>query len=256
MKYNLLKTVQQILSSMDSDEVNDIDDTVESRQVTDIVEQTFNDIVSQIEFPEQWDLFELTPSGDTARPTLMYIPDNVVKFDWIQYDWSTDDQRNLRYVFPMNREKFFDRMNALDETDTDIYQFEYLVGSESFDVRGYKTKNPTYYTTVNDRTLIFDTFDASVGQTLQGDRTFGYGLIAPVFTRSNTFEFPLDQRQFTLLFNEAKAQCFVELKQVENAKAERRARRAWNYSQKKKGSTHASAPYYDFTPNYGKARPK
>ena len=46
MKYTLLEIVQEILSDMDSDEVNSIDDTVESQQVASIVRSAYMAIMS------------------------------------------------------------------------------------------------------------------------------------------------------------------------------------------------------------------
>ena len=46
MKYTLLAIVQEILSDMDSDEVNSIDDTVESQQVASIVRSAYMAIMS------------------------------------------------------------------------------------------------------------------------------------------------------------------------------------------------------------------
>lgn len=254
---NLLKMTQSILSSMDSDEINDLDDTVEAAQVVDIIEQTYNDICSQIDFPDHWDLFELQPSNDPDRPTLMYLPEGVAKMEWLQYDHAetNDTKRNWRPVLPMERQTFFNRMNSLDSADANVYQYDYLVKTETFDVRGLNDKSPTYYTTVDNRTLILDSFDASHGQTLMGNRTKAYGMRIPVFVRQADFVPEFEPRQFTLFFNEAKAQCFIELKQVQNAKAEQRARRGWVYAARKKDNTDASAirPY---TPNYGRRSKK
>lgn len=254
MIYNLLKMTQSILSSMDSDEINDINDTVESQQVVDIIEQTYNDICAQIDFPDQWDLFELTPSLDITHPTVMTLPEDVAKMEWLQYDHMEDGStvRSWRPVLPMARETFFNRMNSLDSAQSNIYQFNYLVGSETFDVRGYNDKQPTYYTTVDNRTLIFDSYMADQGQTLIGNRTKAYGMKIPVFQRINTFVPQFEPRQFTLFFNEAKSQCFSELKQVTNTKAEQRARRGWVYAARKKDNTDASGIHDDFTPNYGR----
>lgn len=254
MRYTLLKMVQLILSGMDSDEVNSISDTVESLQVVDIIEQCYNDICATVEFPDQWDLFELEPSGDVTRPTLMTIPEGVVNVEWVQYDWALDSDtvRNWKYIWPMERMSFFDRMNGLDTANSNVYQFNYLVGAETFDVRGHNDHNPTYYTTVNNRTLIFDDFVLTDGQTLQGNRTKCYGMKIPTFVRDDEFIPEFEPRQFTLLFNEAKAQAFIDLKQVQNAKAEQRARRGWVHSQRKKNNTPISGIHDDFMPNYGR----
>lgn len=253
MRYTLLKMVQLIASSMDSDEVNDIDDSVESRQITDLIEQTYNDVVSTIEFPESFDLFELEPSLDPSRPTVMHIPDRIARVEWIQYDQSEpgSPERNWRYVLPLPRGQFFKRMNSLDTDRAEVYQYDYLVGSETFDVRGWNDRGPTYYTTVDNRTLIFDNFDASHDMTLVGNRTMGYGQIVVPFVRENDWVAPLEPRQFTLLFNEAKALCFAELKQIQNMKAERNARRGWNHSQRKK-QTIEGAAVRGWLPDYGR----
>jgi hypothetical protein len=250
----LLQMVQLILSSMDSDEVNSINDTVESRQVVDQIEMVYNDIVSTIEFPEHWTLFELQPSGDVTRPTLMYIPDDVAKIEWIQYDFtpSASTERDWRYVFPLSRQMFFDRMNGLDSSRDDVYQFDLLVNSETFDVRGLNNKGPSSYTSIDNRTLLFDSFNSDDGQTLVGNRTKCYGMKIPAFIREDTFVPELEPRQFTMLFNDAKAQCFLDLKQVQNIRAEQKARRGWIHSQKKKATNEAGKIHSDFTPNFGR----
>ena len=255
MRLTLLRMTQLILSGMDSDEVNDIDDTVESRQVVDAIETSYYDIAATIEFPDHWDFFELEPSLDVTRPTLMYLPDRVTRVEWIKYNYAdaADTDRDWRSIIPMERERFFDRMNGLDTADSDVYQFEFLVDAETFDVRGKNNKNPSYYTTMDNRTLLFDSYNSDEDTTLQQTKTHCYGMIIPEFTRDNDFTPDLEPRQFTLLFNEAKAQCFSDLKQVENTRAERKARRGWVHSQKKKDTTKAS-PIRDNYPNYGRRR--
>lgn len=259
MKYTLLKMVQLILSSMDSDEVNDISDTAEAQQIVDIIEQTYNDIVSTVDFPEHWDLFELTASGDPTRPTIMYLPSGVVNLEWIQYDnaESGETARDWKPVKPLPKYEFFARMNGLDSADSDIYQYNYLVGAETFDVRGRNDKMPQYFTTVDDKTLIFDSYDVSNSSTLVANRSQCYGMKIPTFTRSNTFTPDLDARNFSYLFNEAKSQAFIELKQVQNAKADQRSRQAKIAIQRTKHTT--PQPGYstaDWLPNYGRPKSK
>ena len=59
----LLRLVQDILSSLDSDEVNSISDTPESLQVANIVRTTYEDLVSLLDLPEHFSFFELTTAG-------------------------------------------------------------------------------------------------------------------------------------------------------------------------------------------------
>lgn len=255
MKYSLLRMAQLIASSMDSDEFNDIEDSVESGQIVDIIEQVYNDIVSQVDFPEQWDLLELQPSLSVIRPTVMFIPEGVQHIEWIQYDHADagDTSRNWRPVLPMERKMFFNRMNSLDSSRSEVYRYDYLVGNETFDVRGWNDRPPTYYTTVDNRSLIFDSYKASQGATLVGNRSKAYGQVIKPFERDNDWIADLEPKQYTLFFNEAKAQCFIDLKQAQNIKAERNARRGWTQAARKKENTKASA-IKDWLPNYGRRR--
>jgi len=74
MKYTLLELVQNILSSMDSDEVNSIVDTVEAQQVVAIVKTVYNDILTRGELNVQKTLFNLDASTISTKPVLMTKP--------------------------------------------------------------------------------------------------------------------------------------------------------------------------------------
>lgn len=85
MKLTLLQLTQNILSALDSDEVNSISDTAESLQVATIIQTTYFNLVSRAGLPDQTQLFQLTPSGDVTKPVLMFKPANVDKVDWLKY---------------------------------------------------------------------------------------------------------------------------------------------------------------------------
>ena len=63
----LIEYVQDILSSMDSDEVNSISDTVESMQVATILKNCYEELVANIELPEEYTLFHLDSSSDVSK---------------------------------------------------------------------------------------------------------------------------------------------------------------------------------------------
>lgn len=84
-EFTLLQMVQNVLSRLDSDEVNSISDTTESMQVANIIQNKYYDILARGELPEHTQLFQLTPSGDSTKPTLMYVPAGVSRIDWIKY---------------------------------------------------------------------------------------------------------------------------------------------------------------------------
>jgi len=81
----LLEMTQNILSALSSDEVSSISDTVESLQVANIIKNKYYDIVNRSDPPKQDLLFQLTASGDSTKPTLMYMPSTVTRVNWIKY---------------------------------------------------------------------------------------------------------------------------------------------------------------------------
>lgn len=254
MRLTLLRCVQLILSAMDGDEVNSIADTTESNQVVDVLERTYYDIAATVDFPENWDFFELTPSGDNTRPTLMYIPDNVAKIEWVKYDTTPEDSTKTEYsdVKPSDRLSFIERMNKLDTDEDFVYNFNLLVDAGAFPIRGRNDRNPSYYMTGDDHTLVFDNYDASISQTLVGSRTWCYGMMVPTFEREDDFIPDLDPRQFTLFFNESLSTAFSDVKQAPNMKAEQKARRAWNLHPRKNPSVPGGSIYDDYTYQFGR----
>lgn len=76
---------QSILSAMDSDEVNSINDTVEASQVAECIRTTYNSMVSRFNLPANNQLIQLTASGSSAQPVLMTMPDGVQRLDWLKY---------------------------------------------------------------------------------------------------------------------------------------------------------------------------
>lgn len=252
MKLTLLDIVQDILSSMDSTEVNSINDTVESQQVAKIVKSTYYDVIDRLQPAEHFSVFELEAT-DSTTPTVMTLPSDVDLLLWIMYDergaLETIPEYKKVYAKPLN--EFIDDMYALDTTADEFDNFTYTFNGDSFDVFCYNNKSPDWYTVIDDDTIIFDSYDSSADVNLQNNKTLCYGKIRPSFTLSDLFTPNLDANQFTLLLNEAKRQCFMELKNTANPIVEQRAKRAWIRSQhNKKGAP--TRTQYDAYPNYGR----
>src|SRR5262245_33890392 len=103
MKFSVLELTQEILSSLISNEVNSITDTVESLQVATLLRSGFYDLAVDLNLPEHETLIELDASNDATKPTLMFVPENVSKIHWIKYDCREDgalraDLRDVNYV--------------------------------------------------------------------------------------------------------------------------------------------------------------
>ena len=257
MKYTLLELIQRILSSIKGEEVNNYNDTAESLVIRDIVKECFYNIIGTQDFPELKTLFELTASGDSAKPTLMTLPSDVVGLEWVKYNKiaSGETAPNFGYVRYLPLADFMSVIHQLKTTEDNVGTFNVTTGS-SDSIEFYYTDNraPEYYTSYDDNTLIFDSYDSAVDSTLQKSKTLCYGLKSGAWTDSNSFTLPLDAQQFNILLKEAKAMAWEELRQTQNATAGMQARRAKIAAEKKKDRANYNHKdyYYSKFPNYGR----
>lgn len=256
MRMTVLKMTQDILSAMDSDEVNSISDTTESMQVATAIQHAYFDLVSRSNLPEHFDMFELNASLDPSKPTIMSLPVGCIGLNWVKYD-----KRELGEVGPnyqairyLPQDLFFERfLNYSDQGRNDLVRYQ-IPGpnNSSIDIVGLNNKHPDYYTSFNDNQIIFDSYESEVDGTLQKNKTLCYGEFEPVFLLEDTFIPDLDARQFSLLYNEAKASCFADLKQVENARSETKVRKGWINLQNQKNQIPSKPSFYETTPNFGR----
>ena len=256
MKRTLLEMTQDILVSLDGDEITAIADTAESAQVAAIIRQCFYEIAANAKLPEHFALFELTETSSSS-PTIMTKPTDVLTIEWIKYDHSpaadspVTDYRNIYFLA---FDDFQNRQLGADSDATDTSRFNYTIGSDIFPFVYVNTRNPTYYTTYNDSTIVFDSLDEDEETFLRKTKTMCYGLKESSWTHTDAAVPNLDHKLHNLLFQEAKAQCFNELKQVDNMRAEKKARRGWQTLYKEKHDVKGQNAYWDKTklPNYGR----
>lgn len=259
MKYTLLELTQRILSSMESDEVSSISETTEASDVANIIKECYFDIVGQGDLSEHQGLFKLDASTDNTKPVVMTIPSNVIKVDWLKYNFGSlagPDYTILRYVDP---EEFIHIQTGMDDDDPTVSSFSLEVNKTDFVFRYRSDRYPGYYTIFDEKFVVMNSFDRDVESTLTQVRTLGFGMISPEFRMEDSFVPDLDHRQFQLLLQEAKAVAHVELKQQANPKAEAKARRNWILAQKSRDDNDPSKtrqPHYSFgrTRTYGRIR--
>lgn len=216
----VLDMVQKILSSMDSDEVNSINDTLEATQIAEIIETTYYNIINGRDWPWLYEMFKLTASGTTSRPTHMQIPSTYQSVSWVKYNKrsSTDTKDKVEKITYLTPEEFMDLLDSRDETADEIDSI--TDNTSGVLLRIFNDRAPQYYTSFDDEWLVFDAYDSAVSNTLTGSKTQCYGKKEPTFTISNTFVADLPTNMFSYLLNESKAVAFVELKQSQNPKAE------------------------------------
>lgn len=257
MRRTLLDLTQNILSALNSDEVNSISDTTEALQVAEIIKTTYYNMLSRYEMPEHTQFYQLVASGNVTKPVLMTRPDHTARLEWIKYFDSTADVEAYKEVRILSLKEFVDMMNTINTDDDNVDSFtlnitnEATADSYSFTFL-YKTDNvPRFCTIVERNYIIFDSYDSSVDTTLQSSKTMAYGRIFPSWTMSDSFVPVLNDQQVPLLLNEAKSLAFLELKQQTHGKAEQEVKRLSSSLQKKKDLENP--PYFrDYQPSFGR----
>lgn len=205
-KLTLLDMTQSILSAMDSDPVNSIDDTVESVQVADLVKEAYFDLISQRDWPFTFALQQLQGLGNTSTPTTMKMPDGWNKVKWLKYN-----KKEVEYVDPTEFKHLIDTRTV---TPNVVDANGYIINSD-----------PAYWTSFDDVFVVFDGYNAAVESTLVAVKSTAYVSLAATWTHSDTFIPNIPDKFFPTLLAEAKSQAFVNLKQQSNAREERKAQR-------------------------------
>lgn len=255
MKYTLLELTQAVLSSINGDEVDSITDTQEAQQVVEIIKTVYDSIVSRGGLPTHKSLFNLTSSGNSLKPVLMTMPNTVTDIEWIKYDKkrTTDTDPKWTEICYLPLHQYIDMVNSLRPSETNVDSLSHTVNGFTFSFNYRNDIGPTYYTTFDDNTLIFDGVDTAVDSTLQTSKTLCYGELANTFTMSDTWVPLLQPQQFTLLLNEAKSTAWAELKQSENPKAEQHARRGWTHLQASRRSIPVPLNKQMLGPDFGRS---
>ena len=205
-KLSLLDMTQNILSSLESDVVNSIDDTVEAVQVAEFVREAYYDLMTQREWPFLRELSSLEGLGDTSRPTHMQMPESINKLYWVKYN-----KKEITWMEP-------DMFHAMISQRVPL--------ASVVDANGYMLNgDPTYWTSFDDTTIVFDGYDSGVDTTLQQSKCVVYALRVASWTHTDSFVPNMPEKFFPTLLAEAKSSCFVNLKQQANPREERKAQR-------------------------------
>jgi hypothetical protein len=251
MKYTLLEMVQDILNDMDSDEVNDIDDTVESTQVAQIVKTCYFEWIANRNWPHLRELIALS-NGSVDKPTHMRVPDNVKQFEWVKYDIRKEDTDNMdfktiRYLEP---EDFLHHTNHRRSNDDNILVVEDYGANVKLLIQN--DTYPRYWTSFADDNIVFDAYDVNHGSALVSSKLQALAYVNPTWTMSNEFVPDLPIEAFPGLLEEAKSTAFFTLKQMQNDKAEQKASRQKRWLSRKAWKNAGGIKY----PNYGRRRSK
>jgi hypothetical protein len=251
MAKTLLDITKNILSDMDSDEVDSIYDTVEALQVATIVLTTLEAEFANLELPSFEKIIQLQSVSDLDRPNYLRYGQDVQTIRWLRYrdNGAQGRYRDVMYLTPSD---FFGRITI---RTTNGYNTRTINDPSGISYVIDTNRAPTYYTSVDNDYIIFDSYDSEFEDTMEGVNSFTIGSMELAAAElSDDYVPPIPSNLYSLLLAEAKSVCFLTLKQMPNAKAEQVARRQRSrmqnnlYRSRKANHSYARSKY-DFSRN-------
>ena len=249
-KLTLLDLTQRILNDMNGDEVNSISDTLESQQVAQIIRDTYEEIIASRHWPHLNSLITMTPHG-SARPTHMDLADewsyiDVIKYNVREQTATRDSYDDIDYMEPN------DFLNLLNQRNSSASNIDTITDPSGVSLFIVNDDRPRYWTTFDDETIVFDSYDSLVDTNLQESKSQCWGNVATTWSHTDTFVPDLPAKSFPYLLAEAKSVAFNALMQVGNQKAEQQSRRQRVWLARDKWRANGGMQF----PNYGRQSAK
>ncbi len=242
---SLLEIVQDILNDMDSDEVNSINDTVESVQVAQIVKTCYFEMLSNRNWPHMRKLVQLESIGDMAKPNYLKLPENLKQLESFKYDvrklvGDKVEYKDIQYKESDAFLRYVSQRNSLNDNIDSITDYSGTVLLIQNDIA------PTYWTSFDDVYIVTDAYNSDLEATLQEVKTQCLSYVYPSWTKQDSFvpDLPIDA--FSALLEESKSTAFISLKQMANQKAEQKAGRQQRWLSRKAWRAHGGIQYSDF----------
>lgn len=249
MKLTLLEYVQDIANDMDTDEVNSISDTFESEQIAQIVKSTYFAMMSNRNWPHLKKPIQLDGSTDLALPTHMYLKDDVKELVFINYDKARLGDTGKRYAATKWVEPD-DFLRVLNNNNSSNDNVDVISDPSGIELLIVNNKAPDYYTSFDDNTVIFDSYDKEVDATLQGSKVQAQAYVMPTWTHDDDFIPDLPTEAVTALLEESKSRASMKLRQMPDQKAEQESQRQQRWLSRKAWEVKGGVRY----PNYGRRR--
>ena len=228
MRQPLLTIVQRTLSSMDSDAVDSINDTEEAEQVATIAQEVYEEWISAKEdWPFLLRALGLESISDITRPNYLRIANPVSKVESVHYNIRMEEDGRSRMTLLMYKtpEDFFSFVHQRNEEDANVEMVEDPHGMR-YPIRN--DKHPQFWTTLDDKHIVFDSYKSDLEDTLQANQSFVYAYEIPQWTNANGAIPDLPDKFFPSYIAAVKARAHLYLKREQSVADEQSAFRGFN----------------------------
>lgn len=243
----LLEVVRGVNMEMNPGEyIHTIDETPLTTYISKIVIDNYFNIIDGRDWPHLYQLFSFIGTS-SSTPTHMTIPDNVMDLKYVKYNARRLTDTKDKYVDIVFKEpKEF--MSMLDNRDSSALNIDLITDSNGIKFNVFNDRPPKYYTSLNDKGAVFDSYDIAVESFLSTNKTQVHGKIYPTLERedNSVINLPVDSTNY--LINKVKAYAYLTIRQQQNPEAEREAT-----TQRRRMSQEANKIKFGIDyPNYGR----
>ena len=207
MSMNLQEMTERVAEFVNADKVDSIHDSDESYKIATIIKETFEEMILSKEIQTALELFHLQSSSNASAKTCLVLPDEALTIDIVKYTHKDGKIYSPEYMEPM---EFIDWTLGMDTTNEAV---ETVTDKETGAVYNIRTdKDPSFYTIISGKYLIFDSYNSDFENTLQGRHCLCYGHTLPAFEMKDEFVPDLQEQQFPILLSRAKTAADMELR--------------------------------------------
>lgn len=223
-KYTMLEMVQRVGRSINADEISTLHETIEADDIQTILMDMLDDVLIR----QDWEFLKDRPVQLAAGADVisLAIPATVSKIQKVKYETLSQvggipTYRTLAYL---PAEQFIDKLQRNNPAEA---------GVDTVTVSGvplYPNNNraPRFWTSFDELNVYFDSYEATVDAS--GIDATKSAAIVTVYADLTGFDdpnwvAPIPEKMFTLWYQEAVAEASVKLRQFQDPRAERRAKR-------------------------------
>lgn len=245
MKMSLLQLVQDIANDTSSDFVNSIDDTEDSQIIAQIVKSTYFAMMSNRNWPHLRKSVALTSYGDSSYPVHMRVVENIKELIFLNYNkaLSGETQKKYKSVSWEEPDVFLYRTNQNNNDDSTV---DTIIDPSGIEILIRNDRAPSYYTSFDDDTVVFDSYDSDIDTVLQASKFQAQAYVIPSWTHTDAFVPDLPAEAFTALLEEAKSRASLKLNKEADQKAEQEAGRQHRWLSRKSWQVNGGIKYPDY----------
>lgn len=225
MRYTNLEVLNKCMDVINADNVSAVDENDRAGRIFSIMEDVYYDLLTRIDHPYHETLQVLTSPASTSTPTHLtlssgatdYVKD-ISRLEYNVEDTNTTTAPDFKKLYYIDPTEFLDRSEMWENYDVVAITANALV-------RIGNDKDPTYYTSFDQQTLVLDSYDSAVLTYIPSTRVRAIVRKVPDFTVGDSGVQTLDDMYFPTYVSECQSRTHAILKDNVNRKVEEYARR-------------------------------